>query len=66
MDNFIKHEFFTGCNGVQFIQWKDCFNVVFDEQSIIGGISFEMSLEEFSKLFPTVELLWKGGTNVSP
>lgn len=53
MEDFIKNNFFTGCSSVQFIQWLDCWNVVFDESSIIGGISFRMSFEEFDKLFPT-------------
>ena len=53
MKNFIKNEFFTGCSGVKFIQWPDSWNVVFDELSIIGGISYEMSFEEFNKLFPS-------------
>ncbi|SDW49430.1 hypothetical protein SAMN05216391_10941 [Lachnospiraceae bacterium KHCPX20] len=42
---------FTGCDGIEFIEWKDCWNVIFEERSIIGNISYRMSFEEFSKLF---------------
>ena len=52
LKEFIKKYFITGCEGVSFIEWKDCYNVVFDERSIIGGISYSMSFEEFNKLFP--------------
>ena len=51
MNQFLHDEFFTGCNRVQFIQWEDKWNVVFDEASIIGGISFKMSFAEFDKVF---------------
>ena len=60
MGDFIKNNFFTGCSSVQFIQWSDCWNVVFDEASIIGGISFQMSFGEFNKLFPTkANTIWR-------
>lgn len=60
MLDFVKHEFFTGCGGIEFIQWKNCWNVVFNEQSIIGGISCKMSFKEFNKLFANIksELEW--------
>lgn len=51
MEKFIQNNFFTGCSGIQFIQWENCWNVVFDEATILGGISFRMENEEFNKLF---------------
>lgn len=51
MKKFIAEKFFTGCSGISFIQWNDCWNVVFEEKSIIGNISFKMENEEFNKLF---------------
>ena len=44
-------QLFTGCGGIEFIEWEDCWNVVFEERSIIGDVSYRMSFEEFSKLF---------------
>lgn len=54
MENFIYHQFFTGCDSIQFIQWEHEWNVVFDEKSIIGGVSFRMDFEEFDKVFGEV------------
>jgi len=51
MEKFIAEKFFTGCSGIIFIQWPNCWNVVFEEVSIIGDISFKMENEEFNKLF---------------
>ena len=56
MQTFIDRDFFTGCSGIKFIQWNECWNVVFDEASIIGGISFKMSFEEFDKLFAGINI----------
>ncbi|SEG03660.1 hypothetical protein SAMN05216537_11915 [Lachnospira multipara] len=51
MRKFIAEKLFTGCSGISFIQWPNCWNVVFEEKSIIGNISFKMENEEFNKLF---------------
>lgn len=51
MKKFIAENFLTGCSGINFIQWDNCWNVVFEEKSIMGDISFKMENEEFKKLF---------------
>ena len=55
LEEFIKNNFFTGCNGVRFIQWTEDWNVVFNEASIIGNVSCQMSNEEFDKFIKSLK-----------
>jgi hypothetical protein len=54
LSEYLSHELFTGCGGIQFIQWEDCWNVVFDEKSIIGNISFHIPFDDFHKIFGNI------------
>ncbi len=54
--------FFTGCSGVEFIEWDPkaqypdgVWNVVFEEKSIIGSVSFKMTPEEFEKFHNNID-----------
>ena len=51
MHELIDYKFYTGCDRIMFIQWEDEWGVIFDETSIIGGISFRMDFDEFDKVF---------------
>ncbi len=54
IDDFIKNNFFTGCNGVALIEWDNEWNVVFNEAAILGDISFKMSKGEFDKFHENI------------
>jgi len=54
--NIDNNMLYTGLSGIEFIQWENVWNVVFEERSIIGSVNRRMSFDEFSALFPDVEL----------
>lgn len=53
MEKFIKENFFTGCNGLKFIQWDNGqWNVVFNEATILGSTQFRITDADMREIFP--------------
>lgn len=57
MEKFVKENFFTGCNGLKFIQWDNgVWNVVFNEATIIGSVSFRITDKQMKQIFNNTQI----------